>query len=178
MDIAEHVTATDLTALYRDAGRGSEISLAYVALGLVGEASELLEKSVDGDVAGVAAEAGDVLWYVSRLHRECAISPEETFADWPAAPSEERPVGDAAVEVVIAAGRVAEIVKKMIRDDGGELSPARRDAIVVALGRVADAWLALNAAAELDPAETARANIEKLLDRKRRQVLSGSGDDR
>ena len=76
------------------------------------------------------------------------------------------------------AGEVAEKVKKMVRDDGGVLSEERRAALAKELGDVLwyAAQLATEAGLELDA--IAEANLAKLLSRKERGVLQGSGDDR
>jgi NTP pyrophosphatase (non-canonical NTP hydrolase) len=76
------------------------------------------------------------------------------------------------------AGEAAEKVKKAIRDDGGELTPERRDALAAELGDVLwyVAQLATEAGLELD--QIARANLDKLLSRLDRAVLQGSGDFR
>lgn len=76
------------------------------------------------------------------------------------------------------AGEVAEKVKKMIRDDAGVLHDERRDAIAKELGDVL--WYVAQVATEagLDLDAIAAANLEKLLSRRDRGVLQGSGDDR
>jgi NTP pyrophosphatase (non-canonical NTP hydrolase) len=76
------------------------------------------------------------------------------------------------------AGEVAEKVKKLLRDDGGVLSAERREALAAELGDVL--WYVAQVAteADLDLAEIAHANLDKLLSRQRRGVLSGSGDSR
>ena len=76
------------------------------------------------------------------------------------------------------AGEVAEHAKKAIRDDGGTVSEERRAAIAKELGDVL--WYVAQIATELDLGldAIAEANLEKLLSRQRRGVLSGSGDDR
>jgi NTP pyrophosphatase (non-canonical NTP hydrolase) len=76
------------------------------------------------------------------------------------------------------AGEVAEKVKKMIRDDGSVLSPERRAALGKELGDVLwyVAQLATEAGLELDG--VAQDNLDKLLSRRRRSMLLGSGDDR
>ena len=76
------------------------------------------------------------------------------------------------------AGEVAEKIKKMVRDDGGELSPERRDALAKELGDVLWYVAQIATEADLDLDEIAAENLEKLLSRQRRQVLQGSGDDR
>jgi NTP pyrophosphatase (non-canonical NTP hydrolase) len=76
------------------------------------------------------------------------------------------------------AGEVAEHAKKIIRDDGGIVSDARRAAMAAELGDVL--WYVAQLATELDLRldEIAQGNLEKLLSRQRRGVLSGDGDDR
>jgi NTP pyrophosphatase (non-canonical NTP hydrolase) len=72
---------TGLTALYPGAGTGDSQALAYVALGLAGEAGEIANKvkKVLRDDNGVLSkdkadeiskELGDVLWYLARVAEE------------------------------------------------------------------------------------------------------------
>ena len=76
------------------------------------------------------------------------------------------------------AGEVAEKVKKLLRDDAGVLSDERRDALAGELGDVL--WYVAQVATEagLDLEQIAQGNLDKLLSRQRRGVLSGSGDRR
>ena len=76
------------------------------------------------------------------------------------------------------AGEVAEKVKKMVRDDDGVLTDERRDALAKELGDVLwyVAQVATEAGLELDA--IAQANLDKLLSRRDRGVLQGSGDER
>ena len=76
------------------------------------------------------------------------------------------------------AGEVAEKVKKMVRDDGGELTAARRDALAGELGDVLWYVAQLATEADLDLGDVAQANLAKLRSRQERAVLQGSGDDR
>ncbi len=76
------------------------------------------------------------------------------------------------------AGEVAEHAKKAIRDDGGEVTAERREAIAKELGDVLWYVTQLASELELELDEIARENLEKLFSRQRRGVLSGSGDDR
>jgi NTP pyrophosphatase (non-canonical NTP hydrolase) len=76
------------------------------------------------------------------------------------------------------AGEVAEHAKKAIRDDAGVITGERRSAMAKELGDVL--WYVAQLASELDLDldEIASGNLEKLLSRQRRGVLSGSGDER
>jgi NTP pyrophosphatase (non-canonical NTP hydrolase) len=76
------------------------------------------------------------------------------------------------------AGEVAEHAKKVIRDDAGTVSAERRAAMAKELGDVLWYVAQLASELELDLDEIAQANLEKLLSRQRRGVLSGSGDER
>ena len=75
-------------------------------------------------------------------------------------------------------GEVAEKIKKMVRDDGGELSSERRAALAKELGDVLWYVAQIATEADLDLDDIAADNLEKLLSRQRRQVLQGSGDER
>jgi NTP pyrophosphatase (non-canonical NTP hydrolase) len=76
------------------------------------------------------------------------------------------------------AGEVAEHAKKAIRDDGGKVFSERREALAAELGDVLWYVAQLASELELDLDAIAAGNLEKLLSRQRRGVLSGSGDDR
>lgn len=76
------------------------------------------------------------------------------------------------------AGEVAEHAKKVIRDHDGQVSDERRAAIAKELGDVL--WYVAQIATELglDLDQIAQINLDKLLSRQQRGVISGSGDDR
>ena len=76
------------------------------------------------------------------------------------------------------AGEFADHAKKVIRDDGGVVSVERREAMAKELGDVLWYVAQLSTELELDLDQIAQQNLEKLLSRKRRGVLAGSGDER
>ena len=76
------------------------------------------------------------------------------------------------------AGEFAENVGKAIRDDGGKLTPERREKLIYECGD--QLWYIAAKARELGItlAEVAALNLKKLADRKERGKLQGSGDNR
>lgn len=76
------------------------------------------------------------------------------------------------------AGEAAEKVKKALRDDGGVLTEERRAALAAELGDVL--WYVAQLATEagLDLDTIAAENLSKLLSRRERSMLQGSGDTR
>ncbi len=101
-----------------------------------------------------------------RLSRRTAEYPREAWLAYPA------------LGLAGEAGEVAEHAKKAIRDNGGVITDERRAALRKELGDVL--WYVAQLASELglDLDDIAEANLEKLLSRQRRGVLSGSGDER
>jgi NTP pyrophosphatase (non-canonical NTP hydrolase) len=101
-----------------------------------------------------------------RLSRRTAEYPREAWLSYPA------------LGLAGEAGEVAEHAKKAIRDDAGRLSGERRAAMGRELGDVL--WYVAQLASELglELDEIAGENLQKLLSRQRRGVLSGSGDNR
>jgi NTP pyrophosphatase (non-canonical NTP hydrolase) len=101
-----------------------------------------------------------------RLSRRTAEYPREAWLTYPA------------LGLAGEAGEVAEHAKKAIRDDAGQVSDERRGAMAKELGDVL--WYVSQIATELglELEEIAETNLEKLLSRQRRGVLSGSGDER
>jgi NTP pyrophosphatase (non-canonical NTP hydrolase) len=101
-----------------------------------------------------------------RLSRRTAQYPREAWLAYPS------------LGLAGEAGEVAEHAKKAIRDDAGQVSEERRAAMAKELGDVL--WYVAQIASELDLDldEIADTNLQKLLSRQRRGVLSGSGDER
>ena len=84
MELSDYQRASRATAVYPNAGS----DLTYPALGLCGEAGEVAEKVKkairdDGGVlsderrGALAAELGDVLWYVAQLATEAGLDLDE-----------------------------------------------------------------------------------------------------
>lgn len=75
-------------------------------------------------------------------------------------------------------GEFCDKVKKMLRDSGGVISEELRLSLALELGDVL--WYVAQSAKQLGFSleEIANMNMEKLLDRKARSALGGSGDSR
>ena len=75
-------------------------------------------------------------------------------------------------------GEIAEKVKKIIRDDQGVITDEKRDQIAKEAGDVL--WYLSQLATEIDYSleDIAQMNLDKLVSRAARGVLSGSGDNR
>ena len=76
------------------------------------------------------------------------------------------------------AGEVANVIKKIIRDDNGEITEERRAVLKKELGDILWYIAQLGTELELDLDAIARENLDKLASRKKRGVIFGSGDDR
>lgn len=76
------------------------------------------------------------------------------------------------------AGEVAEKVKKLLRNNGGKLTPAITEDLTLELGDVL--WYLTQLATELGVSleQVAKANLVKLNDRKIRGVIKSTGDKR
>ena len=83
MQLSEYLSLTNETAIYPEAGSGSNLELYYLSLGLVSEAGEVAGKVKklirDGklDVGNLAYELGDCFWYLVRLCDAIGYSPED-----------------------------------------------------------------------------------------------------
>lgn len=80
--------------------------------------------------------------------------------------------------LVSEAGEVAGKLKKVIRDNGGVLTPTLRDALMDELGDVLWYVAAVAEALDEDLSVIAARNLDKLASRQARGTLTGSGDQR
>lgn len=85
VSLNEYLEFTNGTAIYPEAGSGSNLELYYLSLGLVSEAGEVAGKVKklirDGkyDPAGIVKELGDVFWYAVRLVDAVGYSPDDAL---------------------------------------------------------------------------------------------------
>jgi NTP pyrophosphatase (non-canonical NTP hydrolase) len=88
------------------------------------------------------------------------------------------PVVYAALGLTGEAGEFADKVKKILRDEKGDISKEARIELVKELGDTL--WYVVKAAKDLgvNLSDVAMCNLEKLESRRERGVISGSGDNR
>lgn len=83
MRLNDYTEATAETAIYSEAGTGSDLELYYLSLGLTSEAGEVAGKVKklirDGtlNIGDLAYELGDCFWYLSRLCDAIGYEPED-----------------------------------------------------------------------------------------------------
>ena len=75
-------------------------------------------------------------------------------------------------------GEVAEKIKKILRDNGGEITDEMRMALAKEMGDVLWYWTRLCSEMGLSPSQVAEINITKLVSRRDRGAFGGSGDER
>jgi NTP pyrophosphatase (non-canonical NTP hydrolase) len=75
-------------------------------------------------------------------------------------------------------GEVAEKVKKLLRDKKGKLDSEAKKEIVKELGDVLWYLSALSSELKINLEEVAKININKLSNRKKKNKIQGSGDNR
>lgn len=173
MKLDEYQEMATSTAIYPG-------TLAYPTLGLCGEAGELSVacKSVDDDP--IHKELGDVLWYVANVADDAGLKLSEVCArktfrftvptwQW---------TGESCQEICVAAGVVAENVKKTLRDNDGVLTDDRRYNIQKALKQIVVALANVASKTNSTLEACAKMNIDKLMSRRERGTLKGDGDDR
>lgn len=112
------------------------------------------------------------MWKMEKLNEyqkgalETAVYPEQYRVIYPA------------LGLAGEAGEVADKVKKIIRDENGDISDEKRHAIAMEIGDVL--WYCATLAHDLGYSleDVARMNYEKLQSRKLRGKIGGSGDER
>ena len=199
MDLKEYQEKSRTTALYPNLGE----NIVYPTLGLVGEIGETFEKIkelpskedllfTDGrpnydlifnyepiqnyqeKIVEIQKEFGDVLWYLSQCCSELGIDLYDTFHTSCHFKYSKGTIDD----MVVRASRIAEIVKKVIRDKDGVSDNDTVKAILEELSNISDCLKNVLEAYDVDIHVVAQQNIDKLFSRKERGTLQGSGDNR
>lgn len=184
----EYAARARATAVYPEVYGRKDV---YPMLGLIGETGELAEKvkkslrdgwSLAMTQNAVAAEAGDVLWYIAAVAFEYGIvwaPAEATFAEYDASIGEYLQGGGALLAIQLSSD-VARLAMPLERElMTGELQDApRKEYREVVLKEVLRTLTRLCHAYNVTLAAAAEKNLAKLDDRAKRGALHGSGDNR
>lgn len=180
MKWAGYIAATDETAVYPDAGSGSAIEFAYIALGLQGELGELfsLQAQDPDDNERLVAELGDCLWYTARAY--AALSAARVLISEELSEGAEFSMREALVRALL----LGNTTKKLLRGDATPGSLTRG----LLLNQLADDYRYLRSflyavcrrlsLLEVTPESVMDMNMKKLRQRKAAGTLKGSGDNR
>lgn len=165
--LEEYVKRSAQTALYKP---GS----LYPYFGLVGEAGELLEHIIKikttmyVDMKEFKKELGDVLWYVAAILRDNDIEIQ-------AKQTRTMDIVEDVLHLVNHASKIAEVVKKAIRDNNGVIEKNKlKEPLYYIIGLIEAIAKKSGTTIEV----IGDMNIDKLLSRQSRGVLNGSGDNR
>lgn len=152
----------------------------YTLLGLIGELTELKETANEvsddfvTDAKGkekIVKELGDCFWYLSQFTMELGIpfsQIENINQSWK--------VGSYGPHY--NCGLICEMIKKSIRDNGGNITSITKDKVLKELRIIYSHLLWFCQIYEIDTEYVMEENIKKLFSRKDRGVLGGSGNDR
>lgn len=186
MNIYEYQSQALQTAIYP-----LERALDYTVFGLLSEVGELAEWVLWSDDYGKPyweknwkSELGDCHWYTVAIADALGKSLGNIQEDHVALRAsiqmelEGRDTNHVYAELVGATGRLAGYMKKTIRDTDGVMGTDKRGQFERSLV-IASAMLELLGTLHNMPVKQVwNANLNKLADRKSRNVLKGSGDNR
>ena len=162
------------TAIYPE-DRGLE----YTALGFASEVGELAEAWLFGKAPQVLSEAGDNYWYVSAIAHSLGEALESVFVF---AKEDDRidymPIDELFLALAVQSGNITGAVKKAIRDNDGELTDDKYDLVMDSLANALKVLDNIVLHFGATPAGVQAANLDKLADRQKRNVIRGSGDNR
>lgn len=196
MNISDYVEKARSTAIYP-----KEARFYYPALGLAGELGEiidkltLLPKEVPSHKEAVIKEAGDLLWYVVNTAIDAGVPVlnftghnPHNFTDLGLFQHPSKDTRSPLIKLSIHVGRIAEIAKKMIRDDrlrvdafqpiDDKLTSEKQAIVHDSLEEIVRCLCSIAKEWSINMDDVAQANIDKLFSRKKRGVLQGEGDNR
>ncbi len=191
MHISEYAEKARSTAIYP-----KEFTFFYPALGLAGEVGETLDKltmqaqlKVTYKLA-ITMEISDCLWYIINIAADIGLSIQELVdeltgglrADNFTELGAQLKIWDdrrsPLIKISVYAGRIAEVAKKMIRDNDGVLMMDKAMIVRDSLVEVLICLFEICGQQSISMDDVARANIVKLFSRRDRGVLQGDGDNR
>lgn len=172
---SEYEKLAEVTCTYPDS-----LMVVCVTLGLCGETGEMFEKiqvEQENDEE-LKKEAGDILWYLAMIHKKMGLPEVNEWLEITDLTT------DALFDPIVSMGKIAEQVKKHIRDnwDGNPpivLSDSRKEVIFEEWKKVLKAVTYIVAKTTgTSIKEVAAMNINKLYDRMERNKIHGEGDNR
>ena len=170
------------TADYPGALEGGTGEIMYLALGLCSEMVKLMDvhgyKTGDPPVPAL----GRVAWYMVGLADVAGcVQGLDSILMADVGPDEPLSGAYNTLLGVAAAGHIAGVAKKLFRDgapNGHVASDYPGLVLIPHLTRFAKVFRAMAAAHDIHPTRILEKNMDKLLSRKERDVLGGSGDER
>ena len=146
-------------------------ALFVMSLGLGGETGELLEAIADRDLPSIKKELGDVAYYWGRLTGFYGLDVPAMIEAANKLPTIDHRRDPTRIPLLLgsAMGRVQEIIKKSVRDDGLDQA-ALQNAMGTALGF----WLQAAQMHELNPTDILQGGIDKIVQRHATGQLRGS----
>lgn len=163
MNLNEYQIKAMETAVYPNVGN----NIFYPILGLIGEFGEVLEATQTGaSKDDLLSELSDVAWYISRVCTELDIKLSEV--------ANSREVEDP----VLVLCRLAEMTKKVMRDNNSEVTDAHIQKYKPLLSKIFFELQRRITESGSTIEEICDLNIKKLAGRKKRNKLQGSGDNR
>lgn len=161
---------------------------------------EMDEATVNSWIDAVAGEIGDVLWYIANTASDAGLTLQECvgvgvdgefndifdhevrFSDvWVYFPVDEIELfrgSSPALLAMYCGSKIAAAAKKTLRDSEGEVTEARRDKIQQYLGHLIRLLVPMTSDIPGGLNAVAQKNVDKLLSRQERGVLTGDGDNR
>jgi len=157
----------------------SVLSVAYVANGFGEEMVEVITLIDEGTLTpeNLKKEMGDTVWYIAEGALVYNIRLMDAFKAGVAPPMEMSPAR-LLTRLIKQSGVVFGNAKRLIRDKKGVIADEDRKAMAIVFGSLIRTMMALADAYMLDFEEILSANLEKLADRKARNVLEGKGNER
>ena len=148
-------------------------------LGLVGESAEFMEKYLDtkNNREALIKELGDIIWYLTRFTNHLKLDSQKLLREARLKQFRSLPQNDT-ITIFVNTGKIAETIKKAIRDKNSILDESDLTNIKFKLINIYSSIDRICDSLEITYEEAAQKNLEKLLDRLARNKIGGSGDTR
>lgn len=136
---------------------GEGLDLAYITLGLAGEAGELISEKGREEIK---LELGDIMWYINEFCLKLGVPLTNMIGEAYALPPQSEK--DGTVQMLICSAAITNVVKKVYRDGQGEINEYQKKLILDNLVAIGSIWLDEAEAAGLAIEEILVSNLEKL----------------